>query len=106
MISNAVGFGSLPLAERVLNAEIDDHLDGEAACAGYSGRKSVSNDGILFISENGSEYDPLSHFSDEQSCEDTLSNLAVLYEGRFDFAVMDGNHEAEYLRCASKNRHL
>jgi hypothetical protein len=37
-------------------------------------------------------------YSDEQSCHNSLTNLALLYESRFDFAVMDGNHEAEYLR--------
>ncbi len=67
-------------------------------CTGYSGQKSVSNDGLSFISEDGSEYDSLAQFSDEQSCQNTLNNLALLYESRFDFAVMDGNHEAEYLR--------
>ena len=67
-------------------------------CTGYSGQKSVSNDGLSFISEDGSEYDSLAHFSDEQSCQNTLNNLALLYKLRFDFAVMDGNHEAEYLR--------
>lgn len=67
-------------------------------CVGYSGQKSVSNDGLSFISMDGSEYDSLSHYSDEQSCQNSLTNLALLCESRFDFAVMDGNHEAEYLR--------
>jgi hypothetical protein len=67
-------------------------------CVGYSGQKSVSNDGLSFISTDGSEYDSLSHYSEEQSCQNSLTNLALLYESRFDFAVMDGNHEAEYLR--------
>jgi hypothetical protein len=67
-------------------------------CVGYSGQKSVSNDGFSFISTDGFEYDSLSHYSDEQSCQNSLTNLALLYESRFDFAVMDGNHDAEYLR--------
>jgi hypothetical protein len=54
--------------------------------------------GLSFISTNGSEYDSLSHYSDEQSCQNSLTNLGLVYESRFDFAVMDGNHEAEYLR--------
>jgi predicted O-methyltransferase YrrM len=44
------------------------------------------------------EYDPYSKFNDEQSCEDVLANLALLSPGRFDFAVVDGNHEGSHLR--------
>ena len=54
--------------------------------------------GLSFISTNGSEYDSLSHYSNEQSCQNSLTNLGLVYESRYDFAVMDGNHEAEYLR--------
>ena len=67
-------------------------------CVGYSGQKSVSNDGLSFISTDGSEYDALSHYADEQSCQNSLINLCLIHESRYDFAVMDGNHEAKYLR--------
>jgi hypothetical protein len=60
---------------------------------GYSGEKSVSNDGVPF-----GEYDPFEAHDSERACENSLANLSVLWEGRFDFAVMDGNHDAAYLR--------
>jgi hypothetical protein len=60
---------------------------------GYSGEKSVSNDGVQF-----GEYDPVSAHGKEQACERSLQNLVLLGGGRFDFAVMDGNHDAAYLR--------
>jgi hypothetical protein len=65
---------------------------------GYSTHKTVSNDGIAFVGESGVEYDPYSKFNDEQSCEDVLANLAMMSPGRFDFAVVDGNHEGGHLR--------
>jgi Methyltransferase domain len=65
---------------------------------GYSTNKTVSNDGIAFVDENGLEYDPYSGFQSEQSCEDTLSNLCTISQGKFDFAVVDGNHEGSHLR--------
>jgi hypothetical protein len=66
-------------------------------CAGYSMKKTVSNDGLVFVGQDGSEYDPYSKFESEHSCEDVLSNLSLLSEGRFDFAVVDGNHEGDHL---------
>lgn len=60
--------------------------------AGYSGAKSISNDGVSF--EN---YDPARAFSTEAGCEFTLRNLSALTGARFDLVLMDGNHEAEYL---------
>jgi hypothetical protein len=65
---------------------------------GYSTNKTISNDGITFVGQNGAEYDPYSNFNAEQSCEDTLANLALLSSGRFDFAVVDGNHEGSHLK--------
>jgi hypothetical protein len=65
---------------------------------GYSTHKTVSNDGIAFVGENGREYDPYSNFNSEQSCEDVLGNLCTLSSGRFDFAVVDGNHEGDHLK--------
>jgi Methyltransferase domain len=66
-------------------------------CVGYSTNKTLSNDGIAFVDQNGVEYDPYSGFQSEQSCEDTLLNLCAISLGRFDFAVVDGNHEGSHL---------
>lgn len=66
-------------------------------CAGYSGAKSVSNDGKTFDDEAGKSYDPFASFDVELSCEQQLLNLSRISAGRFDFAVLDGNHEADYL---------
>jgi hypothetical protein len=44
---------------------------------GYSTHKTVSNDGIAFVGENGREYDPYSNFNSEQSCEDVLGSLCT-----------------------------
>jgi hypothetical protein len=60
---------------------------------GYSLEKSISNDGIVF-----DEYDPEERFGAELSCEAQLSALRWLAPERFDFAVIDGNHDADYLR--------
>jgi Methyltransferase domain len=65
---------------------------------GYSGPKSISNDGVTFIDDSGREYDPFSSFSSELSCEDVLRNLITFSEGRFDFVMLDGNHERGYLK--------
>ena len=74
-------------------------LQGNAMiCVGYSTSKSISNDGTAFMGENGSEYDPYARFESEQSCEDALSNFCAVSEGKFDFAVLDGNHEGSYLQ--------
>jgi hypothetical protein len=74
-------------------------LQGNAViCVGYSTSKSLSNDGTPFLDDNGVEYDPYARFQSEQSCEDTLSNLCLTSQGKFDFAVVDGNHEGSYLR--------
>ena len=64
---------------------------------GYSLNKSLSNDGTAFTGENGVEYDPYTSFQTEQACEDTVTNLSTLYAGRFDFAMVDGNHEGSHL---------
>jgi hypothetical protein len=61
--------------------------------AGYSGMKSVSNDSTTF-----GRYDPLVELGAECACESVLSNLGTLIRGRVDFAIMDGNHEASYLK--------
>lgn len=64
---------------------------------GYSVGKSISNDGEFFVGDDG-EYDPYSKFDEELACEETLTNLGILSPGRFDFAVIDGNHEGNHLR--------
>jgi hypothetical protein len=43
-------------------------------------------------------YDPAVHFGSEQSCEGVLPGLALLASERFDFCVIDGNHDAGYLQ--------
>lgn len=60
--------------------------------AGYSGAKSLSNDGVVFAG-----YEPDREFVNEDACEMTLVNLGKLSTKAFDFVMMDGNHEAEYL---------
>jgi hypothetical protein len=71
-------------------------------CAGYSGLKSVSNDGFAFLDDGGSEYDPFANHVSEQACEGSISNLALFGQGRFDFAIMDGNHDSNYLRTEAE----
>jgi hypothetical protein len=67
-------------------------------CVGYSCEKSVSNDGVAVVGVGGIEYDPFAAYAAEQACENSLANLCTIWEGRFDFAVMDGNHDSAYLR--------
>lgn len=43
--------------------------------------------------------DPRGSFAGDQSCECALPLLADLAMGSFDVAVMDGNHESDYLRA-------
>ena len=59
---------------------------------GYSGGKSISNDGVVF---NG--YDPAREFANEFACEESLNNIGQLCTGLFDVVFLDGNHQAEYL---------
>jgi hypothetical protein len=60
---------------------------------GYSGRKAVSNDGVIY-----GAYDPSQNFSRENACENVLANITVLVGTRIDVAILDGNHDAVYLR--------
>ncbi len=60
--------------------------------AGYSGVKSVSNDGVTFES-----YHPGLAFANESACEQTLLNLGKILPKTFHLAVVDGNHQASYL---------
>jgi hypothetical protein len=61
--------------------------------AGYSGVKSVSNDGVIFDG-----YDPFANHDEEAGVENVLHSLSLLYPHRFGFAILDGNHDAGYLR--------
>jgi hypothetical protein len=61
--------------------------------AGYSERKSVSNDGIVFDG-----YDPAENFLQEAACENVIANLGSALGHCMDVAVVDGNHQASYLR--------
>lgn len=58
----------------------------------YSGKKSISNDGIVFGS-----YNPLDKINSEQSCEDAIHNLKKCMSDAFDVVFLDGNHQASYL---------
>ena len=67
--------------------------DSVVILAGFSGRKSVSNDGVIFDG-----YDPLANNASEISVENVLDSLGAVLQGNFRFALLDGNHEADYLR--------
>ena len=67
--------------------------DGHLLVCGYSLDKTLSNDGLL--SHDG--YDPTAAFGDERAPHGALDSLGRLGL-RFDFAVIDGNHEGDYLR--------
>ena len=60
---------------------------------GYSLEKGISNDGLVFAG-----YDPVSAHGGERSLTHQLEGLWRLGAGPFDFAVVDGNHDPEYLR--------
>jgi predicted O-methyltransferase YrrM len=67
--------------------------DGHLLVCGYSLEKSVSNDGVVTYTG----YDPSREFANEQAPDNTLAGL--LAAGlRFDVALIDGNHEPDYLR--------
>jgi hypothetical protein len=59
--------------------------------SGYSGDANIRNDG--FIPTGGVE-----PASTDAACEQVLRNLARLLPSRVDVVVLDGNHDAEYLR--------
>lgn len=60
---------------------------------GYTLEKNISNDGWLL-----SGYDPVTNYGNEMSCERQLHLLCRVAAGRFDFCVIDGNHDPAYLR--------
>lgn len=60
---------------------------------GYSLEKSLSNQGEILAG-----YDPIAGFASERACTHQLRLLVELAPARFDLCLMDGNHDAEYLR--------
>jgi hypothetical protein len=60
---------------------------------GYSLEKCVSNDALIFR-----DYDPAVFFGSEESCENVLPSLHLLAPERFNFCVIDGNHDPNYLQ--------
>lgn len=65
---------------------------------GFSSEKNISNDGTIF-----GEYDPVSSYAEEFSCDHVLSNLRTVFEEKFDVVCLDGNHDAEYLESELKS---
>jgi len=59
---------------------------------GYSIGKTISNDGIEYT-----PYDPQKKYSQEYSCENQLDMLKRIACKSFSFAIIDGNHQKEYL---------
>lgn len=60
---------------------------------GYSLSKSFSNDRYKYTDD----YDPYEHFADESAAQYQLSNLLKMGKSWVDFAIIDGNHEGDYL---------
>jgi hypothetical protein len=61
--------------------------------AGYSVEKSISNEGTVI-----GGYDPAEHFEQEAACENVIANITSIFGSFVDVAIIDGNHEASYLR--------
>jgi hypothetical protein len=59
---------------------------------GYSTAKSISNDGVTFEG-----YDPADAYAAESACENCLSSLVRLGMAPFHVALVDGNHEGDYV---------
>lgn len=60
---------------------------------GFSLEKNISNDGNEYTS-----YNPLHHYNAEYSCENQLEFLKTILGSSLSFAVLDGNHDQEYLQ--------
>ena len=60
---------------------------------GYTLEKNLSNHGFIYAG-----YDPLKRYDEEVSCEHQLEGLALWSRNAFHFCVIDGNHDAAYLR--------
>ena len=61
---------------------------------GYSLGKSVSNDGVNY----DDMYDPAEGYGREFACENVIENIEMVFGRCVDMALVDGNHEASYLR--------
>jgi hypothetical protein len=59
---------------------------------GYTLSKSISNDGNDYT-----KYDPIENNSNEYSCENQLEMLNRISNESFSYAIIDGNHEGDYL---------
>jgi predicted O-methyltransferase YrrM len=61
--------------------------------AGYSGDRNISNDGRVFAN-----YNPANMFVNESACERCIESLRAIGCIKWDFILIDGNHEGEYLK--------
>jgi hypothetical protein len=61
---------------------------------GYSLEKSISNDGNFI--ETG--YDPFKEFEFENAPQNSILNLQKIQTNFIDLMIIDGNHEAKYLK--------
>ncbi len=68
---------------------LQDHV---LLLCGYTMEKSLSNDGKPYT-----DYDPAASIAQEHGFEKVLPKLNALSPHRFDFAIIDGNHEQAYL---------
>ncbi len=69
------------------------HLQNHSlVIGGYSKTKSISNDGVTFA-----DYDPATAFASEAACENCLVSLSRFGTGKFHLALVDGNHEGDYV---------
>jgi hypothetical protein len=59
---------------------------------GYSLEKNIWSDAMPNV-----DYGPVAEFSKAESCEHQLAQLVMILPPTFDFAVIDGNHEENYL---------
>jgi len=68
---------------------------------GFSREKSVRDDGLV-CGPHPAYTAPVeavaTALATDAACESVLPNLARLLEGRFDLVMLDGNHDADYLR--------
>jgi hypothetical protein len=73
----------------------DDGLDSNSMIiCGYSLQKSISNDGSFY----GTDYNPFNEFNIENAPQNTILNLSKISKTFIDLVLIDGNHEASYLK--------
>jgi hypothetical protein len=69
--------------------------------SGFSREKSMRDDGLVCGPHPAYTVDveaAAAALATDAACEDVVPNLARLLPGRFDVVMLDGNHEAAYLR--------